>query len=175
MKSYYNLRDSYRVYKKISKKPIDTIKYLKVVNLFMKFLISTLLETGEIVLPERLGRLEIGGKKIKVRVEEGKIKGLAPDWIKTKELWNSNLEAREKKEIIYHFNEHTNGVRYSVKWSKNRVLVENKTLYDFILTRTNKRNLSKLIKNNIFIGHQLTFMKILKQKELRNVEYWVVI
>ena len=148
MKNFYNTRDSYVVYKNMSDNPINISEYVQIINQFMKFLILKLLSTGEIILPERLGRLSIFGKKVNVRIEDGEIKGLAPDWVKTKQLWDSDTEAKENKQLVYHFNEETNGIRYKFSWSKNRVLVSNKTLYNLRMTRSNKRELSRLVKNN---------------------------
>lgn len=146
MKKFYNTRDSYVVYKNMSVNPINISQYVQIINHFMKFLSSKLLSTGEITIPERLGKLSIYGKKVKVKVEDGQIKGLAPDWVKTKELWESDKEAKNKKQLVYHFNEETNGIRYKYVWSKNRVLVSNKTLYNLRMTRTNKRELSRLVR-----------------------------
>ena len=146
MKKFYNTRDSYVVYKNMSDNPINISEYVQIINQFMKFLILKLLSTGEIILPERLGRLSIFGKKVNVRIENGEIKGLAPDWVKTKQLWDSDEEAKNNKQLVYHFNEETNGIRYKFFWSKNRVLVSNKTLYNLRMTRTNKRALSNLVK-----------------------------
>ena len=146
MKKFYNTRDSYVVYKNMSVNPINISQYVQIINHFMKFLSSKLLSTGEIILPERLGRLSIFGKKVNVRIEDGEIKGLAPDWVKTKQLWDSDEEAKNNKQLVYHFNEETNGIRYKFSWSKNRVLVSNKTLYNLRMTRSNKRELSKLVR-----------------------------
>lgn len=148
MKNFYNSRDSYIIYKNTteSSEPIDISTYLKIVNSYMKFLIRKLFEKGEINIPERLGTLSIVGKKVKVRIEDGEIKGLAPDWAKTKELWDEDSVAKENKQLAYHFNEETNGVRYRFFWSKNRVLVTNKTLYTLKMTRTNKRELASLVR-----------------------------
>ena len=148
MKKFYNTRDSYVVYKNMSDNPINISEYVQIINQFMKFLILKLLSTGEIILPERLGRLSIFGKKVNVRIEDGEIKGLAPDWVKTKQLWDSDEVAKSNKQLVYHFNEETNGIRYKFAWSKNRVLVSNKTLYNLRMTRSNKRELSKLIREN---------------------------
>lgn len=145
-RNFYNTRDSYIVYKNLSTDPININQYVQIINHFMKFLISKLFQTGEINIPERLGKLNIIGKKVKVRIEDGEIKGLAPDWVKTKELWNSDSVAKNNKQLVYHFNEETNGIRYKFFWSKNRVLVSNKTLYNLRMTRTNKRRLSSLVK-----------------------------
>ena len=146
MKGFYNSRDSYIVYKNLSDNPINISQYVQIVNQFMKFLINRLFEKGQISLPEKLGNLQIVGKKVKVKIEDGQIKGLAPDWVKTKELWENDPEAKQNKQLVYHFNEQTNGVRYRFFWSKNRVLVSNKTLYNLKMTRANKRELSKLIR-----------------------------
>ena len=148
MKKFFNTRDSYVVYKNMSANPINISQYVQIINHFMKFLITKLLITGEINIPERLGKLSIFGKKVNVRIEDGEIKGLAPDWVKTKQLWDSDTEAKENKQLVYHFNEETNGIRYKFSWSKNRVLVSNKTLYNLRMTRSNKRELSRLVKNN---------------------------
>lgn len=146
MKEYYNLRDSYSIYKSSVETPIDIRTYLKIVNGFMKFLICKLFIRGEIVLPERLGSIHIYGRKQKVRIEDGKIKGCGPDWIKTKELWANDEEAKKNKQLVFQFNEETNGVVYKFVWSVNNVPVLNKCLYKFKATRDNKRHLSKLIK-----------------------------
>ena len=155
MKKFYNTRDSYVVYKNMSDNPINISEYVQIINQFMKFLILKLLSTGEIILPERLGRLSIFGKKVNVRIEDGEIKGLAPDWVKTKQLWDSDEEAKNNKQLVYHFNEETNGIRYKFSWSKNRVLVSNKTLYNLRMTRSNKRELSKLVRE----GKEYTIVK----------------
>ena len=146
MKKFYNIRDSYVVYKNMSVNPINISQYVQIINHFMKFLSSKLLSTGEINIPERLGKLSIFGKKVNVRIEDGEIKGLAPDWVKTKQLWESDEEAKNNKQLVYHFNEETNGIRYKFSWSKNRVLVSNKTLYNLRMTRSNKRELSRLVR-----------------------------
>lgn len=146
MAGHFNLRDSYSVYLKNSENPVDLKLYMLIVNDYMKFLSSKLLESGQISLPERLGNLEVVGKKSRIVIEDGVIKGLAPDWVETKELWDRDPQAKASKQLAYHFNEDTNGVRYKFFWSKNRVLVANKTLYTLRMTRTNKRDLSSRIK-----------------------------
>lgn len=147
MSKVKNIRDSYKKYKDESNNPVEIETYVKVVNAFMKFLAKKLLETGEIILPERLGRVFVRGRKSNFTVEDGRIKGLAPDWKKTKELWEKDKEASENKTLVYHFNEETDGIRYKFIWGKERVLVTNKTLYDLRMTRSNKRDLSSRIKS----------------------------
>lgn len=146
MKNFYNLRDSYKTYKEQVDEPIDIKTYLYIINGFMQFLICKLFSRGEITLPEKLGTLSIVGKKQKIKIEDGKIKGCPPDWEGTKKLWNEDPEAKTNKQLVYHFNEQTNGVRYRFFWAKKNVAMSNKTLYNLRLTRTNKRFLANLVK-----------------------------
>ena len=143
---HYNLRDTYTVYKAYSESPVDIKTYLQIVKKYMKFLVSRLLDRGEIMIPERLGTLHVHGRKSKIVLEGDTIKGLAPDWVGTKLLWHSDPVAKENKQLVYHFNEDTDGIRYKFFWSKRRVLVPNKTLFNLRMTRTNKRALSNKIK-----------------------------
>lgn len=145
-KKFHNLRDSYKTYKSKSDNPVDIKVYISVVQGYLKFLMFKLFSIGEIKIPERLGTVQIQGKKVKVTYEDGQIKGLAPDWGATKKLWEESIVAKTNKQLIYHFNEETNGVRYKFLWSKSRVLAANKTLYDLRMTRTNKRFLATLVK-----------------------------
>lgn len=135
-----NLIDSYRQYKKESKNPVDKKTYLLLASLYNKFLIEKVLEGEIVTLPSRLGTLSILGKKQKIRFDEnGNVKGLAPDWVKTKKFWDSNPEAKKQRKLLYHTNPHTDNVRYKYFWSKKNILIENKTLYSLRITRANKR------------------------------------
>ena len=143
-----NLRDSYKFYKAESINSVDIKMYLDIVHGHLKFMMNKVLEGEEITLPSRFGTLSIIGKKQNIRFDEqGNVQGLAPDWVRTKELWDRNEEAKKNKQLVYCTNEHTSSIRYKFLWSKNRVLVTNKTLYALKMTRTNKREVSNRVKN----------------------------
>jgi len=142
-----NLRDSYKQYCKTVDNPIDIKSYLLITGDYNKFLTDKVLNGDEVTLPARMGTLSIIGKKQKVRFDsEGNVVGLAPDWVKTKQLWESNPEAKKEKKRVFHTNSHTDNTRYRFLWSKCRVLVENKTLYSLRMTRDNKRAVHSKIK-----------------------------
>ena len=145
-----NVKDSiqlsYELYKEENENPISKKEYVSINRDFMRFLSAKLLVDGIVKFPERLGYVQVVGNKSKFRVENNMIKGLAPDWKATKELWEREPEAKIQKRVLFHFNEETNGVRYMFFWSKSGVVVPNKTLYNFRACRTNKRLLSKNIK-----------------------------
>lgn len=142
-----NIRSSYKKYVQTTEEPVPVSDYIKINELYNKFLIGKALESFEVTLPSKLGTLCIVGRKPRLRFDEnGKPLGLAPDWVKTKQLWESNPEAKERKQLLYHTNAETEGVRYKWVWSKKNILIENKTLYALRLTRTNKRTVHRMIK-----------------------------
>ena len=116
----------------------------------MEFLIKKVLEGEEVTLPARLGTLFIQGVKKNLKFNKDGVPLLPPDWSKTKKLWDNNPEAKINKKLVYCLNEETDGVVYKLHWSKNRVPIENKLYYNFILTRANKR----AIHNNIKQGKE---------------------
>jgi hypothetical protein len=48
--------------------------------------------------------------------------------------------------VIYHFNEHSDGYKYILKWNKKVCTFQNNYLYVLVYTRANKRLLAKNIK-----------------------------
>lgn len=142
-----NTRSSYPIYKSNSENPIDLSEFARVNNDFNKFIMANILVGKEIKLPAKMGVVFVKGKKVKIKFDEqGNLKGFAPDYQATKELWANCPECAEKKQLVFHLNEHTNNVRYKFFWSRDRMLVENKSFYTMIFTRTNKRILADLIK-----------------------------
>lgn len=150
-----NIRSSFKSYKKESLNPVDIKTYIKLTTGFIKYIMNFVFEGNEIVLPARLGTFCVLGKKQKLKIEDGKIKGLSPNWVKTKELWKNSEDARNRKQLVYNTNEHSDNYRFRFRWSKKRSVVENKTLYTLIMTRANKRELSKRLKEGYeyYIGN----------------------
>lgn len=146
IKTEVNTRSSYKLYLSLTKFPQDVKVYILIANAYMKFLIDRVIDGDEITLPARLGSLSIIGNKRKLKfTEEGK-PILPPNWAKTKKLWDNNPKAKEDKKVIYCTNEETDGIVYKYLWSKNRVPIENKTLYALRLTRDNKRAVNRALK-----------------------------
>lgn len=160
-----NIRESYKLYRKISKNPIraevvapegmtgrfrrdfqDRKDYVDLSNEYNKFLMSKVLEGEEISLPHGLGYMSIIGRKQEIRYNERGELTLPPDWVATKKLRDEDEVARDNKTIVYQLNSHTNGVRYKIHWSKRVIRLENISLYTLKMTRMNKRTVNKLIK-----------------------------
>lgn len=142
------MEDSYKLYKKNNKKGVSYKVYRDIFTLYIKYLVDKLMKGETVTLPERMGALEFVGKKMKPKLDEnGNITGLSPDWQKTNELWNRCPECKERKELVFFFNENTQGIRYRIKWSKKRVFVENKEFYTFKLSIGNKEKFIDRLRN----------------------------
>lgn len=127
--------------------------YLAIVLGYMKFLMRKVLEGYWVRLGAKLGIIYIIGSKVTPRInKDGKIIGLIPSWSKTKIKWTEEATKlgltfkeyieqvpREKRELVYCFNEHSEYVRYSMVWIKKNVIVTNKTFYRLTFNRANKR------------------------------------
>lgn len=154
-----NTRDSYKMYKakvvaaNINREDqlvtLPVKEYIYIVNGFFKFLIGKVLAGKIVRLPINMGTLRIVGTKVKPRLnDKGNIEGLAPSWGKTWELWNRKPEAKENKEVVFCFNEHSNGLRFRYIWSKKSVALKNKTVYALKMSRPNKRAVYKIAHEN---------------------------
>lgn len=142
-----NIKNSYlEEYKNEVENPVSYTTFNHIIQLFFVFLLSKVFDGEEVTLPCRLGTLYIRGVKEKVRFDEnGKVLGLSVNWRKTKELWDSNPEAKLEKRRVFNTNEHSSGIRYKFVWGRNRVLTQYKSLYSLRLIRTTKRELHRLI------------------------------
>lgn len=146
LKTDQNTASAYSSYYKSTDTPVDKSMYLKIANLYMKFLFAKVLDGEEVTLPSRLGSMFITGTKKKLKFDVNGVPLLPPNWGKTKELWDRNPEAKLNKKLVYCINEETDGIVYKLHWSKNRVYIENKSLYSLRITRDNKRAIHKRIK-----------------------------
>lgn len=125
--------------------------YRKITSGLMDFMMDKVLEGFDVRLGAKLGVIGIRGKKIEpiiVKDKDGNdvIRGIAPDWGATHKLQASNPEAKEKRTRVFCFNEHSNGIKYQFFWAKEQVKIHNKQFYSFTFMKTNKRKLTKAIK-----------------------------
>ncbi len=146
-KTEANARDSYKLYKQISEAPILDKPYLDIVGGYRAFLVEKALEGEEVTLPARMGTLSFRGRKAPLKFDSKGVPKLPPDWKATLALWERNPEAKLTKKLVFCTNEHTGGVVYKFSWSKNRVPIENKTLYSLRMTKTHKNEGHHTIKS----------------------------
>lgn len=135
----YTIADFYLSYKDYIEQgttyDVDLKTFKGVVIDYFKYIRDQIMqESKEVKLPCRLGTLQI----IKHQPKEYTGKSLRWDWKATKELGKP----------IYLLNEHSNGWKYRFHWSKQNCLLSNKSKYQFVATRQNKRDLAQIIFNH---------------------------
>lgn len=113
---------------------IDYNKYRAIVTDYFKHLQNQLIEKGKrIKLPYRMGTLQI----IKSRPKHLDKRSLRIDYQATKQTGK----------LIFLLNEHSDYQKYRYLWSKTNMNIPNKSKYQLVATRANKRRLCQIIKN----------------------------
>ena len=139
-----SIKHSYKQYEG----PLEYKEYVELLYRFFKFVMGKILKGESIKMPSKLGDFFVIGKKHEISFDEkGNVKGLQPNWGETRKLWAECPECKEKKQLIFHTNEHTNGIRYKYHWKKSKTYLGFIRMYYFIPSWSNKRELARLIKN----------------------------
>ena len=113
---------------------IDYNKYRSVVTDYFLHLQQKLIEEGKrIKLPYRMGSLQI----IKSKPKHWDKRSLRIDYQATKQY----------NKLILLDNAHSDGYKYRCHYDKTDMVVPNKSKYQLVLTRANKRHLAALIKS----------------------------
>jgi len=143
------MRNSFEPYLGTAEDPLERKDFLAILEGYNKLMVEKVVEGHEVVFPMKMGSLRIQGRKQVIQNwgNDGRLRGIAPDWGKTNQLWKSDPVAAAEKRLIYHTNLHSDGVRYKYFWSKRQVPAEFKTLYAFRIARDNKYLVTEAIRN----------------------------
>lgn len=113
---------------------IDYTKYRAIVTDYFMYLRQKLIEEGKMIkLPYRMGNVQI----IKSKPKHLDKRSLRIDYQATKEY----------NKLILLTNEHSDYFKYRYWWNKVDMMVPNKSQYQLVATRANKRRLAQIIKN----------------------------
>lgn len=122
--------------------------YRNIVTGLMKFIMQKVFDGYDVKLGARLGVIGVRGRKVEPLINEnGEIKGVAPNWGETKKLQARDPIAKEKRTIVYCFNEHSNFIKYKFFWANNRSIMTNITYYSLTFAHPNKSKLHNYIVN----------------------------
>ena len=115
---------------------IDYKTYRSIVTDYFKHLQNKLIEEGKMIkLPYRLGNVQI----IKSRPKHLDKRSLRIDYQATKQY----------NKLILLDNLHSDGFKMRCWWNKIDMLVSNKSQYQLVMTRANKRRLAQCIKQRL--------------------------
>lgn len=145
----YGTKDAFHYYRKIrpkdSKYVLTDCQYLHIIRAINNRLRDFLIMGEDVLLPEKMGRLELRKTANTINFVDGKIKTNLPiDWNATLELWYSNPSCKKKKQLVRQENKET----YKVYYNKTKANYNNKTFYEFNTNREIKVGLKKNIKKN---------------------------
>lgn len=113
---------------------IDYTKYRAIVTDYFKYLQQRLIEEGKMIkLPYRMGNVQV----VKSRPKHLDKRSLRIDYQATK----------QENKLILLLNEHSDFFKYRYWWNKVNMMVPNKSQYQLVATRANKRRLAQIIKN----------------------------
>ena len=122
----------------------DFIKFMFRVNTLLATKIIT--ESFELKIPRGLGILCIRKSEFKIPIDkDGKLKKhkLLIDWDATWDYWYTQYGTTNRKEIakipdkqlVYNYNQHTDGYIMKWKWEKSIAPIKNKSVYTFKPTK----------------------------------------
>lgn len=127
--------DMYKQYRKDYKDDVDYKQFKQILDLFNNCVLGCLLESSEgFKMPFGLGYVQI----VKYKPKSMTPKSLSVDY----------KSSAEYGKTIYHLNEHSDGYKYRLYWSKTPQTFPDRYRYQLQLVRQNKRRLAQLIFNN---------------------------
>ena len=141
----------YDMYKYIRKnkwfnigRPVKENEFYAIVRGINKLLVESLLTGEQIMLPHKMGALEIVRKESGVSLlESGRVKNTYPvNWSETWKLWYEDSEAREMK-IRVRYEE---PIIYRIKYNRYKAEYNNKSFYMFSINQPVRRALKEYIK-----------------------------
>ena len=115
---------------------VDYTKYRAIVTDYFQHLRQKLIEEGKMIkLPYRMGNVQI----IKSRPKHLDKRSLRIDYQATKQY----------NKLILLDNTHSDGFKMRCWWNKTDMMVPNKSKYQLVMTRANKRTLAQYIKQRL--------------------------
>ena len=127
--------DMYKQYRKDYKDDVDYKQFKQILDLFNNCVLDCLFESSEgFKMPFGLGYVQI----VKYKPKSMTPKSLSVDY----------KSSAEYGKTIYHLNEHSDGYKYRLYWSKTPQTFPDRYRYQLQLVRQNKRRLAQLIFNN---------------------------
>lgn len=145
----YGTKDAFFYYRKIRPKDpkyvLADIQYLRIIRSINDKLRELLIKGNDVLLPEKMGRLEIRKRNNSIKFKDGKlVTDLPINWDATLKLWYEDEESYNNRILIREENKET----FRVYYNKNKANYNNKSFYQFFPNRELKIGLKNNIKKN---------------------------
>lgn len=147
VKNSYGVYDGYKYYRKNKPKQHKYIltesQYFSIIRKVNELLGEALVNGEDVILPHKLGKLEIRKYEARITIDGKKIKTNLPiDWDRTLKLWYEDKESYENKTLIKAEEKEI----YKIYYNRNVAEYNNKSFYTFSVNRELKRRLKHNIK-----------------------------
>lgn len=111
----------------------------------------------EIILPHRMGKLEVRKKNVIIKADEkGQIKTNLPiDWDRTLKLWSEDKESLENKTLVRHEEKEI----FKVFYNRLKCNYNNCSFYEFLANRSIKKRLKQNIREGIIDAYIMNYGK----------------
>lgn len=125
--------------------PITEHDFGLIIKTINKSLKDQLFKGHDIILPEKMGRIELRKYNSKIKLDKGKVKTNLPiNWDRTLKLWHHDKEAKDLKILV----RQEAKVLFKILYNKGRANYNNQSFYQFIPNRDFKKELSKRINDD---------------------------
>ena len=150
IKNSYGVYDGYKYYRKNkpegSQYVLSESQYFAIIRKINKLLVEQLLTGYDIILPSRMGRIELRKSKPSITFDGNKLKANLPiDWDKTLKLWYEDEEAYKNKTLVKIEEKEV----YKIYYNRGLAEYTNKSFYQFNFNRDLKRRLKTNIKEGV--------------------------
>ena len=125
-------------------RPLTEHEFYSIVRQVNNLLAENILSGEDIVLPHRLGSIELRKYNARVSINNGKlVTNLPIDWDRTLKLWSEDEEAYKERALVKMEEKEI----FKIFYNKGRANYENKSFMQFEINRDLKRRLKQRIKN----------------------------
>ena len=117
-------------------------RLIKDIHLEMR---EAVLEGREVILPARMGNIELKRKDSVVTIKDGKLNtNKFIDWSSTLKLWHDDEESFKNKKLVKADSKDI----YWIVYNKSKAVFDNRVFYRFTPCRSFKKELSDKVNNN---------------------------
>ena len=147
VKNSYGIYDGYKFYRKNKPKDpkyvLTESQYFAITRKVNEFLAEALSKGEDVILPFRLGRIEVRKYESRITLDGKKVKSNLPiDWDRTLKLWYEDEEAYKNKTLIKIEEKEI----YKIFYNRSLADYTNKSFYQFNFNRELKKKLKYNIK-----------------------------
>lgn len=127
-------------------RPITEHEFYTIIRRVNNLLAENFLKGRDIILPHRLGTIELRKYETKMSFNNGKLHTNLPiDWDRTLKLWAEDEEAYKEKMLVKVEEKEI----FKVFYNKGKANYNNKSFYEFEVNRDLKRRLKQRIKDGL--------------------------